>query len=243
MASAVRHLRCLAHTWPHFALCPSGHWPRSAPEIRFAAIRNRRNPDTCDLSLPTPTSISHPPSRQNAASPKHPAFLDARANRSGARSCLSRACIRDFTHPWQRPILSLACSHARLHASLQRPRVSRILAFSIAVFLATPKPVSRPRASDGTLPRSLDPVSRTPAPSIAPSRAAPSLCLALPRTSIAHFLAEPFQIRTPNRVRLTRANINYSFAELLLLWRRWCDRGRHGTTSPGQFSRRDGDRG
>jgi hypothetical protein len=104
MASAVRHLRCLAHTWLHFALCPSGHWPRSAPEIRFAAIRNRRNPDTCDLSLPTPTFISHPPSRQNAASPKHPAVLDARANRSGARSCLSRARMRAFTHPCSAPV-------------------------------------------------------------------------------------------------------------------------------------------
>jgi hypothetical protein len=110
MASAVRHLRCLAHTWLHFALCPSGHWPRSAPEIRFAAIRNRRNPDTCDLSLPTPTSVSHPPS-----------------GRPGRAS-----------EPQRRPILSLACSHARLHASSQRPRVYRILAFSIAVFLATP---------------------------------------------------------------------------------------------------------
>jgi hypothetical protein len=179
MVLAACHLRYLVHAWIRFALSPSGHWPRFAPEIRVAAIRNCPTPDSCDLSLRPPTSISHPLSRQNAASPKRPAVLDARANRSGARSCLSRARMRAFTHPWRSPILPLACSHSRLHAFLQRPRVSRILAFSIAVFLATPSLFLAPRASDGTRPRSLDPVSRTPALSMALFRAAPSLFLAL----------------------------------------------------------------
>jgi hypothetical protein len=299
MASAVRHLQCLAHTWIRFALRPSGHWPRSAPEIRFAAIRNRRNPDSCDLSLPTPTSISLPPSRQNAASPKHPAVLDARANRSGARpclshprirdfmlprsarSCLSRACIRDFTHPWRSPILPLACSHSRLHASLQCPPLSPAcphprlhaslaapdLVFSVpgfpaSCFLAARDLVSRvPAIATSRILSGADLVSRVsafatscilaaPAPvsrvlafSIAVFLATPEPVSRTPVLSIAHFVAEPFPIRAPNRVPPTRANINYSFAELLLRWRRWRDGERRGTTNPGNVSCRDGDRG
>jgi hypothetical protein len=152
--------------------------------------------------------------------------------------------MRAFTHPWRCPILSLACSHARLHASVAVPDLaSRVLACAPSHILAAFPCFSNSRVFDRRLPCDPEPVSRTPVLSMALCRAVSDPVSRIPVPSIGHFLAESFSIRTPNRVRPTRANINYSFAELLLRWRRWCDGERRGTTNPGKLSRHDGSRG
>ena len=170
MASAVRRLRFLVHAWLHFALCPSGHWPRSAPEICFTAIQNCPNPDSCDLSLPTPTSISHPPSRQNAASPNtRPSWTRERT-----------APAADF--------VSRVPAFATSRVLAAPTPVSRILAFSIAVFLAIPEPVSRTSAFSTALFRAA-PILFLALPRLRLHSSAlpPILFLALPRLRLHTF--------------------------------------------------------